>query len=604
MDSENLAYGRIVQKYKMRGKSELLTEFGLTNKEGNFFMIFLNIKPNTTYTFFTQDNIKLEDRYYWLKLAEFPFSSEELQTKLLVPNTNINVDPSGNPPKAYSFAEGTGTPPKVVTYTTSNIAKSLVIQVSKNIEPSYIEIREGIFSQRKYNSYEEGIINNFFPRNLLAKYCGFFTKNTEANLYDKSLDIPGYRLSTETANKITGNQPSYTLRIVKIKPNTVYSVLVSDTNNINVGNYSKKYIKVATITELPSNPLNIVFGSIGKTIYDTLKTTFTSGNNDNYLIIDACSNGWYSDNKPEIQVVEGIQDEITIDGDDFLYSPEGIFVYPKNKVYNKTEVNNLLKNYDRTNNILFEKTSEGIYITQAKSQYFVSRRITESINLDTWLIRNGKINDVTIWSDTDIEGPIKQVDTADFIGGIHGDEKYKSVTILVDGKKITESEIVGKSRVSNITIFVVSDVYFCNDTENIAFERHKKLEFINRKLVISNTWKYIGTSEFKVERYTGCGLYSVYKSLLVGYSTNIDSELVTNRATSGSKLLDTVYFYGNNFVIRIHTLSGKTETYSGSVADFSSESKPRFKAYLDCARSPFAMNTNDIISASFEIEIV
>ena len=172
--------------------------------------------------------------------------------------------------------------------------------------------------------------------------------------------------------------------------------------------------------------------------------------------------------------------------------------------------------------VIFTKTKDAIIVWQGKTCYTICRHISPDINLDTWRIYSGDINGVTVFRGTDIEGPIKQVGTTDFISGCHGDERYKSVTILVDGIQIEENDVVAHRKAENVTVYVESVVFFCDNANSVAFERYKKLEFIEKKLIISNKWKYVGGRAFHVDCFTGCGLYSVYKDLLSGYSTDQD----------------------------------------------------------------------------------
>lgn len=259
------------------------------------------------------------------------------------------------------------------------------------------------------------------------------------------------------------------------------------------------------------------------------------------------------------------------------------------------------------NTIFFEKTGNTMLIRQQMSTYEVLRHTDESINLDTWRAYSGQINGVDVWRKSDIEGPIRQVGAEDFLGGFHGDERYTALTILLDGRKVEEQEDIPLTEAGSVVIFVTSDVYFCNDTEHVAFKRYKRLEFIDRKLVVSNKWKYVGTETFDVQTFTGTGLYSVYKDRLLGYSTDYDCELINDRGSEKRREIEAVHFYGDGFMITLRTLTGKGDHYVGHVHDFAKEKRPRFKAYLlgiDRSVKQYLMEQGDELSASFEIEIV
>ena len=158
-----------------------------------------------------------------------------------------------------------------------------------------------------------------------------------------------------------------------------------------------------------------------------------------------------------------------------------------------------------------------------KVKYTFEKRVDDNIKLNTWLLTYGGVNDKDLWVSTDIEAPIKEKDAVDFIGGVHGDEVFDSIEILVDGKILDLNNNYRNLNFNNLTIFVKSTLNHC-DTSTPAFTRYKKLEFVDKELIVSN--RLICLSDFIVERYTGCGLYSVYKDELVGYSTNTINTLV------------------------------------------------------------------------------
>ena len=629
MYSDNLAHGLVRKKYKLNGT--LSRENLRLVTRADYYVLICDVEPETEYTLFRQANISLESGYYNLKIATFTRSRNDLINALEAGNTELPCDGA----VIQGCTNATGTCPERFIFTTGQEDKCVVIQLAEEIKPDYVELRKGNFSARKYSSYQEDTTNAFPVSGVTAGGCDFFKVNDAANLYTGKHDLNGYFISTSEANVMQKSSNSF-IAVVPIKGSTMYTVKISGTNMALTD--GTQYFKYATVKELPEDPMDMVFDSLHRTVYGVNQVTFTANAGDTFLLVLPFSKSYQAANEAWLAVAEGDGSDMLDDysSEEWKYSPDGIFVYAKNEVYNKSQTYRkeevyskeetfgrdevYSKNetygrgevYSRTEieqklQLVFEKTSSEITVSQGKSVYHIRRHQNSAINLDTWRIYSGEINGARVWAGTDIEGPVKQVGTEDFIGGCHGDEKYRSVVILLDGEQISEDDIVPETAAENVTIFVISDVYFCNSTESIAFERHKRLSFAGRKLTVENKWNYVGAEPFYVERHTGCGLYSIYKDMLVGYSTNEDCELISTRGSGQSRTMDTVYFYGAGFTVRLHTLTGKEYGFLSRVTDFASEERPRFKAYLDCinqSAGSYSMETGDTVNASFEIEIV
>lgn len=606
MITKNLADGMIRKKYKLNGTLSKESLALISSK--NYYLMMCDVEPNTTYTLFRQQNIAVESGYYNLKIATFTKSRTELLT--LLERGNITIACDGDVVMGCTAAGGNC--PERFVFTTGSFDKCVVIQLSEEIEPSYVEFIKGEHEERLFSSYAECVTNAFPVSGVTADGCRFFSPNKSLNLYTGQLDLDGYFISTASAN-VMQKSSGYFIAVIPVAGNTKYTVKISGTDmSLNSG---EPYFKYATVKEIPNDPMDMVFSGLHKTVYSFNEATLTTSSEDSFLLVLPFSKEYRNANHAWLAVAEGDGEDMLEEfyaDNQWMYSPDGIFVYAKNEVYNKSQTYRKSEVYskeetDRVSHIEFEKNGNSIVITQGKATYHICRHTNIGINLDTWRIISGEINGEQVWGGTDIEGPVKQVGTDDFIGGCHGDEKYKKIIILLDGEPVAEDINTLKTFADNVTIFVTSDVYFCNDTEKVAFERQKKLEFNRHKLTVENTWRYVGNDPFSVERHTGCGLYSVYKDLLTGYSTNECCDLIKDKETSQSTTMDTVYFYGSGFVVTLHVLTGKGAFYVSRVADFASETRPRFKAYFDCVNhsvGEYVMKTEDAICASFEIEIV
>lgn len=248
------------------------------------------------------------------------------------------------------------------------------------------------------------------------------------------------------------------------------------------------------------------------------------------------------------------------------------------------------------------KSESSITINQGSLEYIFMRDVNPSTNLDTWRIRNYKVNGKT-YLNQEIEGVIKQKDADDFVGGYHGDEKYTSVTIFVDGKLVHENETFDTTNASRVTVFVKSEVYFCN-TSNKAFTRYKQLDFFKNTLRITNKWIYEGDSSFIVQRYP-CGMFSINTEDIYGYTTNFTPFLQNNIEAPSKQIIDKVEFYGDGFTICVKYTGEKDKTYyRGTVSYFGLENPKRMKAYLMGIyeyQSTRTLLTNDTIESEVEV---
>jgi hypothetical protein len=454
--------------------------------------------------------------------------------------------------------------------------------------------------------------------------------------YSEGIDIGGSSNSTTTASGMTyktSTTPKRTSTIIlEVEPNTTYSIIKEKTGREGSTSGAYYYFKVAAATKLMTTNNEKFDGSFSysNTADPTTNYTFTTGSNDKYVYIMTSINL-----KPFVQIVKGTQTEFTVS--DYESNPFTIkgkdvtatFNQPQSYLNNATKGKlNFYKWLDKdprksgiTSN---SNCCPYIVITSGRNTYTFVHDISTSINLDTWRWYNQKLdgdvlwassdesvtNTTCLWNQTDNEGVIKQQGAADFIGGFHGDEKYTGITILVDGEEISESEFTIRHNCKNITLIVTSNVYFCEDTQNIAFNRTKKIEFIGDKVTVYNTWEYVGSSTFAINRSTLGGLYSVRKVFLNGVSSNAANKYFKSTTTtsdssleSWNKDLDIVAFYGKDFTLYIRSLVDKGEYYKGCIQD--SGTQERYKAYLDDINSSSGtctLSTGDILRGCFEIE--
>ena len=455
------------------------------------------------------------------------------------------------------------------------------------------------YSSNKIEAIKAEVDDKIDNKIIDKQHTTFIKVNTNINLYT-GLKLENKRIGGNTSTGIRIDAATDSdIYIVPVEPNKTYSVIVKDTDLVYNNN---KYIKILTSSDLVASDYTgtINYSEYMRTSSGKINATLTTGENAHYMYLYPFTKNFAEENKV-FQVVEGTQTSLTIESMDDCYEFTGVSTYPKHKLYTKDKLDLMLSGVPVGN--IFIKNGETCNITlQGKSGYIFKHNIVSSKNIDTWMLTEGTANDTVLWRGTDIEGPIKELGTVDFIGGIHGNEVFESISVICDGVLIDMSQDYNLS-FKNLTIFVKSTLYRYETTTPV-FTRYKKLEFTNNELIISNRLICL-VDNFLVERYTGCGLYSVYKDTLIGYTVNTKPELITDGGTGHNSNMDVGTFFGNGFTVTLKTLSGKTKDYKGSVANFSSETRPRYKLYFDCIKSSTGhqLNTNDELNASFSIKI-
>lgn len=245
--------------------------------------------------------------------------------------------------------------------------------------------------------------------------------------------------------------------------------------------------------------------------------------------------------------------------------------------------------------------STKVNITQGK-HVFGLRKITDAArNLDTWLLNHSTWDGVYLHQGTDIEGPLLMMGRSDFIGGIHGDEHMTSVRMIADGVDVTGTA----AELSNVKVFAVyveSTVYDVDSTTPL-FERQKVLTFAGRSLKVENRWTYTGTAMDYVQRWPGCGLYSVYTSNALGVRTN-EALMPSMKAQDWNKQLTEAEFWVSGTRVTLKALRGMDgDTYAGSAEML--EGSARIKVYMDTIHAPegYAISAGDVLQAAYEITI-
>ena len=251
--------------------------------------------------------------------------------------------------------------------------------------------------------------------------------------------------------------------------------------------------------------------------------------------------------------------------------------------------------------------SSKLDVTQGKHLYAMRLKNDSAINLNTWLINHATYNGEYLFNGTDIEGPMKLNGRSDFIGGIHGDEVMTDARFIVDGVDITNGGAVELKDAHVLTAYITSTIYDVDST-NALFTRNKVLTFAENKLVVENKWTYIGGEGNTIERWPACGLYPVYKDIMLGYTIDNKFYSADEAATTTPNMyLRNITFWAGGTNINIKALDGCAgQQYRGWVQHFGDEERPRVKVYFDTfspEASAYTLVNGDNLEASFCVTV-
>ena len=170
-----------------------------------------------------------------------------------------------------------------------------------------------------------------------------------------------------------------------------------------------------------------------------------------------------------------------------------------------------------------------IYIENA-SRKFASWKL-ESIEIcDSDL---NKLYNTMVGDSTECEGALQEryADgslASDFIGGYHGDEKLKKITVFIDGIELDMSKDYDLTACESVKTIVESELFSC-DTTNKVFDRVRTNTWTKDGLEIKN--KYTATAKITINRPETSMLaisldYGEYKGLITEHWDNVHNEWI------------------------------------------------------------------------------
>lgn len=244
--------------------------------------------------------------------------------------------------------------------------------------------------------------------------------------------------------------------------------------------------------------------------------------------------------------------------------------------------------------VYYNENNTTLHILWNNTDYVIYHQVNASINLDSWRFYRGISEGITLWEDSDAEGPIKLVGDSDFIGGYHGDEVVSDIKLLFDETELDMS-------VHNIGIAKLFEMYqtstcYKADTNTPAFTRNKKLTISNGNFDVQQKWTAL--IDCTIDRGALC-LFQAPKTNNKGWDTEtwlprhgVDGTTSLYGATIANMYIGTRKFsliaeYGQQF-----------DGFHASVDDFGG----RIKFYLDMYNGK-ELNVGDVINSKFKVVI-
>ena len=262
-----------------------------------------------------------------------------------------------------------------------------------------------------------------------------------------------------------------------------------------------------------------------------------------------------------------------------------------------------------------KKDNDNIYVKVGNTLYRIIHQIDNDINLNTWrIIKASIIDDDSIeqilWNGSDADGVVKLKNEEDFVGGLHGDELFTSMTILMDGSIVDNNTTFAYKDFKTLDIFITSNVYHCSTSANkntIAFVRNKKISFRNGKLYVANSYK---ASKNVDVVYAHLGMLSVNKnyssgSLIKGYTVNSDYKYHGVEGMSSNTRMNEVRVYTPLGEIYFKTDKGSKQQYRGFVQDYNEDARLKwyFSQIYATDENPYSLVSGEEIYSEYELEI-
>lgn len=399
----------------------------------------------------------------------------------------------------------------------------------------------------------------------------YFEKNDTKNLFNGKYSK--YLMYGDSGSIVLSKGKTARTYICKVKPNTTYTVIKSGKSERFVIATSSKKISGGTFD-----------GAINVSASYENQKTFTTGKKDKYLYINVSNKS----KEPNIEIYEG-----TVSEAEDTYKIVG-----ENPGKNKIRIKKIGDN-------------EFLILYAGESGNSVGYRYglvtNPGIGVDVWRLIDTKIYDkklnpiYTICEDWfDMEGVLKISGENDYVGGVHGDEKFSTVKIYINdmlfGQEKSSEELSNKLPIDTYCSsvkFIVESTINHADSSTSAFNKVKTVIFNSEGVRIKNNWKAL--NDMTLTHVRGC-MFSINKfsngeKLISTYADSTVNKEPQKVPDVTDKSIDLIINKGMrdciisgdlvNAKIEVLELGGSLDGVNARITDFGARIKPYFDCYTE-----------------------
>lgn len=259
-----------------------------------------------------------------------------------------------------------------------------------------------------------------------------------------------------------------------------------------------------------------------------------------------------------------------------------------------------------------------ITITGKKVKFYIRHIVDASVNVDCWRIYKGSMLDgdteYVMWNGSDADGVIRLSGEDDFLGGFHGDEITTAVKLVIDGEEADLSTNFETS-FSALLLFVESDIYHCNTSENAGiqcFQRNKIIEFKDGSLSVKNNFKAVKNVSVVYAHLAmlSCARTQDGTDIINSYTENYDYKLHSNTDTiSPNSRLYKCSINTNCGLLVFEADKGSAQQYNGMVVSYdgtgvNNRLKWYFSAINESSASPIQLSNGDEIYGEYTLSVI
>lgn len=325
------------------------------------------------------------------------------------------------------------------------------------------------------------LTENILDGQITYNKTDFIELDTSVNLFDGNFKT-GFTLNS--AYKIASSDTSRRLIVLKIKPNTTYSIIRESSSLFRIATHTKETFNIGDSLD---GSIQWTGGSVN------LNKVITTGEND-VLLVAILS---YTNENPFVQVLEGNFTDFTCN----YYPYNSKLFYTKQQSYSSEEIDTFLTNKQDAKKVKVIKTTNclNIYVPSKKNDNYLHYKYClvnkPTINMNCWRVLsmnvvNSNFELITPWiQDVEWEGVLQEKDTSDFLGGFHGDETLESINCIIDGNEIDLDGTDFALDVNNKIIITVKSVLNrCNTTGDNLLTRYKISTWDKNNYTVENKW--------------------------------------------------------------------------------------------------------------------